>query len=75
MPWVALTRARVPEQISNMITRALDEILRAADALPQHLAALRRDFGHNPAAVQACERLGAALAEARAALAPRPRQS
>lgn len=51
-----------------MITRALDEILRAADCLPQHLTTTRRDFGHNPAAVAACERLAAALADARAAL-------
>ena len=53
-----------------MITRALDEILRATDGLPQHLRAVRRDFGHDPAALQACERLVAALAETRAALAP-----
>ena len=56
-----------------MLTRALDEILRAADGLPQHLNAVRRSFGHDPAAVQACERLAAALAETRAALAPTPR--
>ena len=51
-----------------MLTRALDEILRAADGLPQHLAAARRVFNHDPKAVQACERLATALAEARAAL-------
>jgi hypothetical protein len=54
-----------------MLTRAVDEILRAAHALPQHLAAARQLYGHNPAAVEACERLQAALAETRAALLDR----
>ena len=52
-----------------MLSRALDEILRAADCLPQHLTAARNSFGHDPVAVQACERLAVALAEARIALA------
>lgn len=54
-----------------MLTRAVDEILRAAHCLPQHLAAARRIYGHNPAAVEACERLQTALAEARTALLSR----
>jgi hypothetical protein len=51
-----------------MLTRALDEILRAAAVLPEHLAAAKQAYGHNPQAVAACERLRAALAETRAAL-------
>ena len=44
-----------------MLTRSLDEIIRATDTLPGHLAVARRHYGHNPRAVQAFRLLQDAL--------------
>ena len=52
-----------------MLSRALDQIFLAASVLPAHLGTARREFGHEPEAVAALERLETALREARAALA------
>jgi hypothetical protein len=51
-----------------MLTRSLDEIIRATSSLPDHLAVARRHYGHNPRALQAFSQLGDALTAVDAAL-------
>jgi hypothetical protein len=57
-----------------MLSRALDEIFLAANALPAHLTTARRVFDHRPETVAALDRLEAALAEAKAALGRKPEE-
>jgi hypothetical protein len=52
-----------------MLSRALDQIFLAASVLPEHLTTARRAYGDQPQAREALDRLEAALADARAALA------
>jgi hypothetical protein len=51
-----------------MLTRSLDEIIRATNCLPDHLAVARRHYGHSPRTVQAFARLREALTEVDIAL-------
>ena len=59
-----------------MITRSLDEILRATRVLPEHLIVVRRVYSGQPRALQALSRLQEALTEVDMALvAPRSRDA
>jgi hypothetical protein len=56
-----------------MLSRALDQIFLAAAVLPDHLTTARRAYDADPEALQALDRLEAALKDARAALGRRDR--
>ena len=51
-----------------MLTRSLDEIIRATRALPDHLTAARRHYRDDPEALTALRRLHDALLEVDTAL-------
>jgi hypothetical protein len=51
-----------------VLTRSLDEIIRAITCLPDHLVTARRHYSHNPQAMQALRRLQDALMEVDSAL-------
>jgi hypothetical protein len=53
-----------------MLTRSLDNLIHATQALPDDLIALERSFGHHPQALAAFKDLHAALADVRRALDP-----
>jgi hypothetical protein len=57
---------------SAMLTRALDALHHTKLTLPEHLATLRRCYGHKPEVQTALSKLGAALEETAAALKSKP---
>jgi hypothetical protein len=57
-----------------MLTRSLDEIIHTARSLPDHLAIVRRSYGHSPEATRALRQLQDALIEVELALFSRARE-